>query len=90
MSHSLSVFNADQEKLLFEGKQELPHRSKTFLGDNLLYLDKFRISSVYLQRLNTFSCLFISIIGVSLKKVKRAQVLFKSVNLRFFSKIAVD
>lgn len=44
MTHSLSMFNTGQERLLFEEKQELLHRSKAFLGDKLLYLDKFQIS----------------------------------------------
>lgn len=44
MAQSLSVSNTSQEKLLFEEKQELPHRSKAFLGDKLLSLDKFQIN----------------------------------------------
>lgn len=43
MAQSLSVSNTSQEKL-FEEKQELPHRSKAFLGDKLLSLDKFQIN----------------------------------------------
>lgn len=44
MTHSLSVFNTGSERLLFEEKQKLLHRSKAFSGDKLLYLDKFQVS----------------------------------------------
>lgn len=86
----ISVFNRGQGKLLFEGKQELLLRWKAFFGNKLLYLEKFQLTCIYLQRLTAFSCLFISIAAVSLIKVKRAQILFKFANLKFFSYFAME